>query len=288
MPQHYPFPGFAHINGELLGGELRSPEKICVVHKHYRYKARRCAQCGRIAEISPKGFTQTNPSFIFTLYPFLFALFSPLTIFQRPDEHDAEKTPYRAKRDEHAAPGTEKTEQPRNRQPGYHKPHIQSSLMDRERKRAGLLVMHRNERVGAGRIEAFADAGGNRTEEERTPETADEAHAYGHQRPRDQRKRYQPLAGTAVAHKPGDDGHGGKRPGKRRIDPSDLNIGKPDILLDRNRKKTEESSVRLVEEERTAQHGYQQPFICLLFTHISSFKNPRLPACAGSCTRHRM
>ena len=66
--------------------------------------------------------------------------------------------------------------------------------MDRERQRAGFLVVNRNERVGAGSIKTLADAGGDRTEEERAPESADKAHAHGHQRPRYQRKRYQPLA----------------------------------------------------------------------------------------------
>ena len=101
MPQHDPFPGLANINGELLGGKLRRPEKICVVHKYYRNKARRCTQRGRIAEISPEGLTQTKPSSLFTLYSFPFTTHP---ILQRPDENDAKQTSGHAKCHEHATP----------------------------------------------------------------------------------------------------------------------------------------------------------------------------------------
>ena len=262
VPQHHPFPGLANIDGELLGGELRSPEEICVVHEDYCDKASRCAQCGRVAEIGPERFSQPNP-LLSVILPLISIAFP---VFQRPDEYDAEQASGRTECYEYAAPGVEKPKHPCDHQSRHHQSDIQCRLMDGKSKGARLFVMHRYECVGAWRIEALADTCSDRAEEKSSPESADEAHAYGHERPCDQRKRYKPLAGTAVSHEAGDDRHRRQRPGKRRIDPSDLNVGKSDILLDRNSQKTEKRPIRLMEEECATQHRYQQPFVACIHT----------------------
>ena len=107
--------------------------------------------------------------------------------------------------------------------------------MNRKRDGACILVVDGYKRISAWRVEALANASGNRPKEKLTGKSTHETHAYRHERPRDKRKRDDPLAREAVADEPRNDRHSRKRPRERRVYPSNLDIGKTDVLLYRNR-----------------------------------------------------
>ena len=133
--------------------------------------------------------------------------------------------------------------------------------MDRKRERTRFLVVRCDERIGAGRIEAFADSGGDGAEEQRPDETTDKPHSDRHERPCYQRNGDEPLARKPVSHESGDDRHRGKRPRKDGVDPADLYVGELEFGLDRNREKPEERAVGLMEKERAAQKRDENPFV---------------------------
>ena len=137
--------------------------------------------------------------------------------------------------------------------------------MNAERYRPRILVMGCDKGECARRVERFSAACGYRPEEYETAHAADKAGAGRHQRPEEKRCGDNPLAAEPVAEKTGERCSDRQRTEKRRVDPSDLKIGQMKLLLNRNRQKTEQHPVRLMEEERTRQERQQNPFVTFIF-----------------------
>ena len=150
---------------------------------------------------------------------------------------------------------------PRNESTGKHKPDIQRRLMNAERNRARILVMRCDQRKCARRVERFASACGYRPEEYKPAHAADKAGAGRHQRPEEKRCSDNPLAAKSVAEKTGERSCNRQGAEERRIDPSNLKVGQMKFLLYRNRQKSEQNPVRLMEKESARQKRQHYPFI---------------------------
>ena len=71
----------------------------------------------------------------------------------------------------------------------------------------------------------------------------------------------------AVANGTRDKRHAGERPGEDGVDPADLHVGEPELLLYGDRQQPEQGPVGLVEEECAAEQREHDPFVFLSHGH---------------------
>ena len=134
-------------------------------------------------------------------------------------------------------------------------------------------MVRRDQRERTRRIERFAPARRDGTEEDQATHSPDKAGAGGHQRPEDKRCRDDPLAAEPVAEESGKRRRDGQRTKQRGVDPADLEVCQVKFVLYGNRQKPKQHAIRLVEEEGAREERQHDPLVAGVYlrsiVHVS-------------------